>query len=430
MFCYGDIAAQLRGKGFPLKDLEARLVKGVGWTPTNIAISSFGPIANSPFGPFGDLILMPDPTTKVRVEFGDESLPEHFYLCDVLNTDLSPWECCPRTLLKRAVETLEKETGLKVLTALEQEFYYSGAEPNPASGYQLGSIRRQGEFAGAFLHALRIAGMDIDSYLPEYGPRQYEVTYRPADPVRAADCAFIVREIARATAQRLGHKASFTPMTTADGVGNGVHVHMSLWDADGRPVTYDATAPFGLGATAGSFVAGMLDHMPALCAVTAPSVVSYLRLTPHRWSAAYNNLGYRDREAGVRIPPIFETPGASAADQYNVEYRASDAAANPYLVLAVLIHAGLDGIRRRLPTPQATDFDPTTLSAKQLKERGLVHLPQSLTEALNALEADAVIRGCFPPSLFDLYLRCKRWEADFIGKLLPDEQCRRYVDSY
>ncbi|MGH6891100.1 MAG: glutamine synthetase family protein [Dongiaceae bacterium] len=430
MFCYSDIAAQVRGKGFPLKDLEARMVKGIGWTPTNFAISAFGPIANSPFGPFGDLILMPDPATKARVDFGDDTPVEHFYLCDVLNTDCTPWDCCPRTFLKRALESLETETGLRILAALEQEFVYSGAEPNAASGYNLGSIRRQGEFSGAFLHALNAAGVDVDSYLPEFGARQYEVTYRATDAVRAADCALIVREIARATAHRLGHKASFAPMVAADGIGNGVHIHMSLWDRTGRPVTYDAARPYGLSAAAGQFVAGVIRHMPALCALTAPSLISYLRLTPHRWSAAYNNLGYRDREAGVRIAPVFETPGANAAEQYNFEYRAADASANPYLALAVLVHAGLDGIRQNLPVPQVTEFDPTTITPKQLQDQGIVRLPQSLAEALDALEADDVVRGCFPPRLYDLLSRYKRWELEFIGKLPWEEQCARYFESY
>jgi glutamine synthetase len=430
MFCYSDIAAQVRGKGFPAKDLDTRMTKGIGWTPTNIAISAFGPIANSPFGSLGDLILMPDPETKVRVDFGDGSPLEHFYLCDVVNTDCTPWECCPRTFLRAAVQSLEKETGLRVIAALEQEFVYGGAEPNPASAYALGSVRRHGAFGEAYLHALRMAGVDCDSYLPEYGRQQYELTYRPQPAVRAADHALIAREMARATAHRLGHKATFAPMVAADGIGNGVHIHMSLWDEQGRPVTYDAKAPYGLGAAAGQFVAGLLRYMPALCAVTAPSLVSYLRLTPHRWSASFSNLGYRDREAGVRIAPVFQTPGANVAEQYNFEYRAADASANPYLALAVLVHAGVEGIRQRLPAPQATEFDPTTMAPEELRSRGIVRLPQSLAEALDALEADATVRSWFPPPLLEAYLRYKRWEIDYLGRLPPDEQCRRYVEAY
>jgi glutamine synthetase len=159
-------------------------------------------------------------------------------------------------------------------------------------------------------------------------------------------------------------------------------------------------------------------------------VVSYLRLTPHRWSAAYNNLGYRDREAAVRIAPIFGTPGADPATQYNFEYRAADATANPYLALALLVQAGLDGIRRKLPAPPVTETDPETMSAEERCARGLARLPQSLGEALDALEADAAVRGWFPPPLYEAYSRYKRWELDYIGKLSPEEQCGRYVEGY
>ncbi len=195
-------------------------------------------------------------------------------------------------------------------------------------------------------------------------------------------------------------------------------------------MTYDGKGRHGLSAVAGQFIAGILRHMPALSAITAPSMVSYLRLTPYRWSASYNNLGYRDREAGVRIAPAFATPGADVGAQYNFEYRAADAAANPYLALAVLIHAGLEGIANHLPPPEVTETHPADFTAEELRRRGIVRLPQSLPEALQALEADAIVRSWFPPALFDVYLRCKRWEVDFMGKLPVDEQCRRYVEVY
>jgi glutamine synthetase len=371
---------------------------------------------------------MPDRSTKVEVDFGDGSPLEHFYLCDVLNTDYTPWDCCPRTFLKRALTTLETETNLHVVAAIEQEFVYEGAQANASSSYNLSSMRRHGEFGGAFLHALRMANVAVDSYLPEFGPRQYEVTYRPGPAVQAADQALIVREIARATAHRLGHHLTFAPMIASDGIGNGVHIHMSLQDKEGRPVTYDGSRKYGLGEIAGQFIAGILLHMPAICAVTAPTLISYLRLTPYRWSAAYNNLGYRDREAGVRIAPVFEAPGANIAEQYNFEYRAADATANPYLALAVIVCAGLEGIRQRLPAPETIEIDPSTASTEEL--RNIVRLPQSLSSAIQAMEDDTIARSWFPASLIEVYLRSKRWEIDFLGKLPLDEQCRRYVEVY
>ena len=185
--------------------------------------------------------------------------------------------------------------------------------------------------------------------MPEYGPRQYEVTYAPAVGVTSADRAVIVRELARAAARVLGHRISFSPAVTPDIVGNGVHVHMSLVDLSGWPVMYDADAPHGLSETGGRFVAGILHHATALCAVTAPSVISYLRLVPHRWSAAWSNAGFRDREACVRICPVVEAPGVPIAPQFNIEFRAADATASPYLALGALVYAGLDGILQKMP---------------------------------------------------------------------------------
>ena len=127
MFCYCDIAAQVRGKGFPVSQLAKRLRTGIGWTPTNIMLTAFGPIAESPWGPFGDLLLMPDPATEVDVEFGEEHPREHFFLADVLQTDGQPWDCCPRTFLK-ALAALEQQAGLRLVSAFEQEFYYEGAD--------------------------------------------------------------------------------------------------------------------------------------------------------------------------------------------------------------------------------------------------------------------------------------------------------------
>ena len=430
MVCHCDIAGQTRGKGFPIKHLEARLASGIGWTPTNIMLTSFGPIAEGPWGPFGDLILRPDPATEVRVDFEDGSAVEHFFLGDLLETDGSPWDCCPREFLRRALDALESETGLGLLASFEQEFTYFGAQERLGSAYNLDAIRRHGSFAEVFLAALDAAGLPCDSYLPEYGPRQYEVTLEPAQGVAPADHAVILRELARATAQRLGQRISFSPAVTPEVVGNGVHVHMSLLDRDGNPAAYDPEAPHGLSRKAGAFIAGILRHAPALCALTAPSVISYLRLVPHRWSAAWSNLGYRDREAMVRICPVNEISRRDPARQFNFEYRAADAAANPYLALGAIVRAGLEGLRRELPTPEVTRADPETLPEAERTRHGVARLPQSLEQALNALESDAAACGWFPAPLLDAYLRHKRAEIEIMAGLERDQRCARYAEAY
>src|ERR1700722_19847734 len=265
-----DIAGHVRGKGFPASDLERRRSKGVGWTHSNLMQTAFGPILDTPFGTGGDLMIVPDAAAEVRVDFGDGSAPEHFFLGDIRNTDGSAWECCPREFLRRAIATLDDVSGLRLTAAFEQEFVYTGNQQRDGDSYSLGAFRRQGTFGESFVAAMRTAGVTPDSFLPEYGARQFEVTVAPNAALTAADQAVITREMARAAAHRLGHRASFTPMPEASGVGNGVHVHMSRQAASGAPVTYAPTGPMGLSMAAQHFCAGVLGDLPAICAVAAP----------------------------------------------------------------------------------------------------------------------------------------------------------------
>jgi len=425
---YCDIAGLVRGKAIAAADLDRRVAAGIGWTPTNILITAFRTIAEGPFGAFGDVLLMPDRNTRVRVDFADGTPPEHLVLCDLAETDGRPWDCCPRTLVKTALAELEDRFGLRLLAAFEHEFHYDGLTAAEGSSYSLDAVRRQGTLGASVTFALRQAGIPLDAFHAEYGPCQYEITCAPALGVVAADRAVILREIVRATAHRLGHRASFAPMVSADGLGNGVHVHLSLRDTEGRPATYDAAGPHGLSPAAGSFVAGILRHMPALAAFTAPSAVSYLRLIPHRWSASYNNLGVRDREAGVRIAPVAEGPGRDVAAQFNFEYRAADACASPHVALAAIVRAGIQGLDEALPTPAAAD--PETMSEAERVDHGLARLPGSLAEALAALEADPAAQGWFPPRFVDVYRRHKHCEAAVMADLDPEARCARYRAVY
>src|SRR6202162_480427 len=286
-------------------------------------MSAFGPIYETPFGTQGDLMLVPDPSTKVEVEFPDGGA-ERFYLGDILNTDETPWECCPRHFLRRALAALEKEAGLTLLAAFEQEFVYTGVEHRPGATYALDAWRRQDAFGESYMAALRTAGLTPDSFLPEYGARQYEVTIAPTRGLRAADEAVIQREMARAVAHRLGHRAIFAPILDPDGVANGTHIHFSLRDGAARPVFHDPSRPYRLSQVGEHFVAGILDHLPVLTAITAPSTVSYFRLRPNRWAPTWANIAVQDRGASIRVCPIF---GDGAAAQVNVEYCVADAAA-------------------------------------------------------------------------------------------------------
>jgi glutamine synthetase len=412
-----DISGHVRGKGFAARELPARLRKGVGWTGSNLMMAPQGPIWDTPFGTAGDFMIVPDPAAEVRVDFADGSAVEHFFLGDICNTDGTPWECCPRDFLRRAVRELEAEAGLRVLAGFEQEFTYDGTTERPGNAYALGAFRQQGLFGEVLMAALRAAGVGLDTFLAEYGARQFEVTAAPAPALTAADHAVITREMARATAFRLGHRVSFSPKPDPEGVGKGVHIHFSLWDAAGRPITYGPGDALDLSPQARHFCAGVLHHMPAICAVTAPSPVSYLRLVPNRWAPTMIDLVRQDRGACLRICPVFAaTDPDETARQFHLEFRTADAAASPYLALGALLFAGADGIRRELSLP-ASGTPPQPL-------------PRSLTEALDGLAASAAAQRWFGPTHRDAYLRFKRVEAEKTAGLSEAELCAQYFEVY
>jgi glutamine synthetase len=201
-------------------------------------------------------------------------------------------------------------------------------------------------------------------------------------------------------------------------------------DEEDRPALYDPARPGRLSLLGARFAAGILEHLPALCAFTAPSVVSHLRLGPHHWSAGFGGLGERNREAAIRIPPLAELSGGDPSRQFNLEFRAADAAACPHLALALLVLAGLRGIRDELPEPPLIGGDPWDLGEAEREQLGLKPLPGSLDEALGALEADTVVRSWLSEDLWECYLSVKRTEISLLEGTDSEEACERYSRVY
>ena len=423
-----DLSGKVRGKAFPADQLEKRLKRGVGWTPTNVQINCFDGIAESPFGALGDLLLIPDADAGVTAEFGERT--ERFMLGDIRTLEGAPWEFCTRSLLKSALDRLERIAGVRLVAAFEHEFQIRGEGALAGEGYGRRGFEAQRELCEVLMAQIAAAGLSPDSIMKEYGPNQYEVVIGPEEGVRAADAAVIVRELTRSTARHLGHEATYTPILDPASVGNGVHIHMSFLDRNGEPATHDADGPCGMSALTAAFSAGVLKYLDSILALTAPSVISYLRLTPHRWSAAYNNLGFRDREASLRVCPVTARDPASIARQFNIEYRAADAAACPHLALAAVVHAGCQGIEDKLPVPAPTEEDLSLLSPEALGERGFIRLPETLEAALDRLEANRTVAGWFPEPFIPVYRAHKASEIAHLDGMDVAARCAAYEETY
>ena len=252
------------------------------------------------------------------------------------------------------------------------------------------------DYSADLLAALADSGVVVEQFHPEYAPGQLELSVAAEDPVSAADTSVLVRSVIAAVGLRHGFRTSFSPKVAVPGVGNGGHVHLSLWRDGANLMAGGPDARFGLTADGEAFAAGVLEHLPALMAVGAPGVTSYLRHVPSHWAGTYACWGLENREAAMRM--VTGSPGATASVA-NVEVKCFDLHANPYLVFAGLVGAGLAGLASGSSLPDPVDVDPAVLSSDELQSRGIKRLPQSLREAVDAFATDAAVQYAFGAGL-------------------------------
>lgn len=418
-----DLVGHVTGRSVPAERHDALLESGLGWLPADLAMTTFGQIiAGTPFTSRGDLRLVPDAASGIEVPADGEQPALRLYLGDLKTLHGEPWHCCPRTFLRQTLEDLHRETGLRVVASFEHEFVLHGLPPSLPL-----SLRRHRDaepFGHDLVRLLTACGMEPETWLPEYGAQQFEITLAPSDGLVAADRAVLLRELVRDLALRRGLTASFAPLQDEAGTGSGVHVHLSFVDEQGEPVLLDDGRPGRLSQVGARFAGGLLRHAPAVMAWTAPSPVSFLRLTPDRWSAGGVFLGVADREALLRICPTTSVDPAGAAMQFNLEYRAADATANPWLTLAVVLRAGLAGITGEDAYPEPVVWETTPRAGE------VPSMPGSIEEALRALESDSVAAGWFPPDLLSTHLGVRRHDDAALAALPVAERLARIARAY
>jgi glutamine synthetase len=408
----------VRAKASSTHGLEGRISSGIGLTVAMQAMNSLDqlqPIEG--MGPVGEIRLVPDPETFRVLPYAPHT---GAMLVDHVQLDGSPAPVCQRTFLKRMEERLA-ERDAKLEAAFENEFSLAtqvdGQFVPIDSGLCFSTISATAaqDYLDELAAALDAQGIVLEQYYSELGHGQHEISTGHAPALEAADVQVLVRETIRGVAARHGLVASLAPKPWPENAGNGGHIHFSLWDADGGSNRFhDESASDRLSGEARSFVAGVLEHLPGLCGLTAPSFNSYHRILPQYWAGAFVCWGHDNREAPLRVPSVFQ--GMEEAST-NVELKAADASANPYLAVGGLIAAGLDGLERGLEPPEPVEVDPATIDEQERAARGIVRLPSTQQEALDALEADEVLTSALGPVLSGSYLAVRRseWAAYSAG---------------
>jgi glutamine synthetase len=430
-FLYCDNDGMIRGKAAGMSGLHRRLEKGIGLTVAMQAFSLLDHLAPvEGMGPVGEIRLVPDLTTFVVAPY---SVVSGVVLVDMMTLEGVPYPADGRGFLRRMLRRAREED-IEVVAAFEPEWSLARAEEGshvPLDESNCFSTSGMASAAGVIdevVAALEAQGMAVEQYYPELGWGQQELSVRHAPALRAADNHLLYRETVRDVASRHGLVASFAPKPWPDQAGNGCHLHWSGWNRDLTVNRFhDAGSPDGLSGLARQFTAGVLEHLPALVALTCASVNSYRRLQPQTWASAYRTWGFDNREAALRVPSPLR---GLEAESTNVELKASDSSANPYLALGGVIAAGLDGIERGLELPRPVAVDPASLSDNEREELGAVRLPASLGEAIENLARDTVLLEALGERLAASYLAVKRSDIEAFAGQDEEFEFRQHFSKF
>lgn len=388
-FIFCDTTSIVRGKCTRTDKLKERIESGIGLVKGTMAMNLLDQLqADTGLGATGEIRLIPDLETWAVLPYAERSAS---LICDMQELNHKPWDHCPRSILKRVVEEA-KSLGYSFQIAFEPEFTLGSFENgdykpiDKSLCFSTDGMNRTAKFINRFIDSLERQGIEVEQYYPELGPGQHELSIRHTSPLKACDRQIYYRETLRGVALEHDLDAMIAPKPFDDQPGNGCHLHLSAWDIYQERNLF--WAENGLSDFGRFFVAGIIHHLPALVALTCPSVNSYRRLRPRAWSSAYTCWGFENREAAVRVPSVYW--GQEMATT-NIELKCVDSSCNPYIALAAVIGCGLDGVKRQLPLPPPVEVDPSTFSADEMTERQIHRLPSTLQEALIELEENETL---------------------------------------
>jgi glutamine synthetase len=417
---FTDILGGLKSVAVPVERAAAALDGEV--TFDGSAVEGFVRVEES------DMRLVPDlGTFGVFPWEGPEGQSTGYLMCDVYLPDGRPFPGCPRQALRRQVEAA-RALGYRAQVGPEAEFFlfrrdrrgHATTESGDGGLYfDFGAGETGDDARRDMVFALRRMGFPIEAAHHENSPGQHEIDFRHADVLTTADRIALFRLVVRRVARQHGLHATFMPKPVYGQSGSGMHLHLSLFAAGGN-VFYDPQVSAGLSMVGLQFLAGLLEHARACTAVTCSTVNSYKRLVPGYEAPVYVAWSERNRSPLIRVP-------AAREQATRIEFRSPDPAGNPYLCLAVVLAAGLDGLARGLSPPPPVNRNVYRLSSDERARRGIRQLPSDLGEALAELAASPLMRDTLGDHIYRRFLEAKRIEWELYRSAVHDWELEHYL---
>ena len=416
---FTDIEGHLKSFAVTPSEIEAALDDGMGFDGSSI--TGFNAIEES------DMVAIPDPETFQLMPWKQGETKVARMICDIVTPDGKPYEGDPRYVLRRALDRMASLGFDTFNVGPELEYFLfrddKGTETLDEGGYfAMTTLDAASELRQETVRALEGMGIPIEYVHHEVGPSQHEIDMRFSEALSMADHTVTYRLIVKEIAKKAGYHATFMPKPIFGENGSGMHTHQSLFK-DGRNAFFDGEDEWNLSDAGKAFIAGQLRHAREISAVFAQWVNSYKRLVPGYEAPVYVAWSRRNRSALIRIP--LYKPGAEQATR--AEIRCPDPACNPYLTFATLLHAGLEGIEQGYELPDPMETNLYHLTPEQRKERGIVSLPETLGEAIDALAESDLARKALGPHIFDRYVELKRGEWDDYRVQLTDWELKKYL---
>ncbi len=416
---FTDIEGHLKSFAVTPSEVEEALNDGMGFDGSSI--TGFNAIEES------DMVAIPDPSTFQLMPAREGEMKMARMICDIVTPDGNPYEGDPRYVLRRALERM-RALGFETFNVGPELEYFlfendKGTETLDEGGYfAMTTLDAASGLRQETVHALESMGIPIEYVHHEVGPSQHEIDMRFAPALEMADHTVTYRLIVKEIAKKAGYHATFMPKPIFGENGSGMHTHQSLF-TDGRNAFFDGDDQWHLSAAGKAFIAGQLRHAREIAAIFAQWVNSYKRLVPGYEAPVYVAWSQRNRSALIRIP--LYKPGSEQATR--AEIRCPDPACNPYLTFATLLHAGLEGIEQGYELPEPMETNLYHLTPEQRSERGIVSLPETLGEAIDALAESDLARKALGPHIFDRYIELKRKEWDEYRVQLTGWELDRYL---